>query len=107
MSKNIINVRTFDPKFPHYIPDGSGRDAFVNYNNGGLGAPRIPFYHESSAFNQKRQTKSPSPLKDAVAFQYRPDGTGRDTYIYCNSGGLKNTSFAPYDEKSFHNSLRA
>ncbi|CDW77992.1 UNKNOWN [Stylonychia lemnae] len=106
MSKNIINVRTYDPKFPHYFADGTGKDAFINYNNGGLALAKIPFHHESSAFYSKRQPQSPSPLKDAVAFQYRPDGTGRDTYIYCNSGGLKNTSFTPYDEKNFHNSLR-
>ena len=28
--------RTFNPKYTHYIGDGSGRDAFIIFTNGGF-----------------------------------------------------------------------
>eukprot|EP00347_Sterkiella_histriomuscorum_P007231 403349757 len=105
--QNGVSLRTYDPKYTHYLTDGGGRDAFVNYNNGGFSAPRVSFYQESSAFMQKRIPQSPSPKKESAAIQYRPDGTGRDSYIYANSGGMKNISFAPYDERNYHNFLRS
>jgi hypothetical protein len=38
---NIIAGRTFDPKFTHYQSDGTGRDTFVVFNNGGLSVPKV------------------------------------------------------------------
>jgi hypothetical protein len=38
---NVLMMRTFDPKYSHYFSDGSGRDTFVNYNNGGFSVPRV------------------------------------------------------------------
>jgi len=32
---------------------------------------------------------SPSPAKDAVTFYYQSDGTGRDSYVLKNNGGLR------------------
>lgn len=34
--------------------------------------------------------KDHSPLKEAMRINYRADGTGRDTYVVSNSGGLVN-----------------
>ena len=28
--------RTEDPKHPHYMPDGMGRDTFITFHNGGF-----------------------------------------------------------------------
>jgi len=28
--------RTFSPKYTHYLPDGQGRDVYINDNNGGF-----------------------------------------------------------------------
>jgi hypothetical protein len=49
---------------------------------------------------------SSSPRKEAVAFEYRSDGTGRDSYILMNSGGLKNNYYNMTGEKFFKDSLR-
>jgi len=37
--------------------------------------------------NTLRDTK-PKPVKDAMPLLYHADGTGRDTYVISNSGGL-------------------
>jgi hypothetical protein len=63
------------------------------YNNGGLSIPR--FYnpqigtHYMSFKPSNLSSVSPSPRKEAMAVEYRSDGTGRDSYIVQNSGGLK------------------
>ena len=49
---------------------------------------------------------SPSPRKESPPFEYRSDGTGRDSYIVVNSGGLKNKSGYQTGESFFKNSLR-
>lgn len=60
-----------------------------------------------STFIYRNQVKSlsPSPLKEATAVDYRSDGSGRDSYIIQNSGGLKN-NFRHTGEKFFKDSLR-
>ena len=39
-TQHVMNLRTFDPKLPHYFSSGSGRDQFIMYNNGGFGIPK-------------------------------------------------------------------
>ena len=34
------------------------------------------------------------PMRD-VGVQYKTNGTGRDTYIYCNNGGYSDVSYGP------------
>mmetsp|Transcript_34706 Transcript_34706/g.53233 ORF Transcript_34706/g.53233 Transcript_34706/m.53233 type:complete len:248 (-) Transcript_34706:765-1508(-) len=63
-------------------------------NNGGLnrvdkrgmGHTGVHFYKFNSNV-QKRQ--SPSPRKEATTFYYQSDGTGRDSYVLKNNGGLR------------------
>lgn len=38
---HVLMLRTFDPKYSHYFSDGTGRDNFVNYNNGGFSVPKV------------------------------------------------------------------
>jgi hypothetical protein len=38
---SVVPIRTFDPKYTHYYADGNGRDAFINYNNGGYSVPKV------------------------------------------------------------------
>jgi len=28
--------RSYIPKYPSYVPDGMGRDTYINHNNGGM-----------------------------------------------------------------------
>lgn len=76
--------RTNYPKYTTYWGDGNGRDQYVVFNNGGL--------HDLRDFKGPQGTNGfnlgpnlpyhgVTPKKDASAFDYVPDGTGRDTYI--------------------------
>jgi len=49
---------------------------------------------------------TPSPRKEASAVDYRSDGSGRDSYIIQNSGGLKN-DYKQSGEKVFRDTLRS
>ena len=110
MSSNIvIQPRTFDPKFQHYHHDGSGRDTFVGFNNGGLAIAKLHNPHDTTKFyhSPRKHNYSPSsPRKDGIALEYRSDGSGRDSYILHNSGGLKNTPLHLTGDRFFKQTLR-
>ena len=82
-------MRTISPKYASYFGDGSGRDTYVVLNNGGL-------THADKAHMMKRpfrnttQNRDRTPLKNAVPLTYHSDGSGRDSYVIQNSGGLVN-----------------
>jgi hypothetical protein len=48
--QHVVNMRTYDPKYAHYYSNGSGRDQFIAYNNGGFSIPRIPNPSQATAF---------------------------------------------------------
>lgn len=56
--------RTFNPKYTHYLGDGSGRDSYIIKNNGGLCIePARPAKQESTMFFTRRvSTSTPAPL---------------------------------------------
>ena len=49
-SGDVVPLRTFDPKFSHYYSNGSGRDNFIMYNNGGFAEPRYHNPARSTAY---------------------------------------------------------
>ena len=86
--------RTFYPKHVSYFGDGTGRDAQITMANGGLnrvdkvgmGHSGVHFYKYKSNVTSRG---SPSPRKEATTFYYQSDGTGRDSYVLKNNGGLR------------------
>ena len=89
------NTYVKDSKFAFYRSDGQGRDTYILYNNGGTVIPRR---FASSVDNLTKKYKvantkhghiKPSNTNTwaKVSF-YRPDGSGRDTYIKDNEGGF-------------------
>ena len=73
----------------HYHNDGTGRDTFVSMDQGNFmkmykPAPAVPV----TSFVQKRQYDPPAPVIHSRAVQYHSDGTGRDSYVGWNKGGL-------------------
>ena len=50
--------------------------------------------------------RSTSPRKEAMPVEYRSDGTGRDSYIVCNSGGMKQIFNKTCGEQFFKETLR-
>ena len=99
--------RTENIKYTTYWGDGSGRDGHIVFANGGLhdlrnyqgSKPRHPFDHMKGAHRRVSQ-----PRKEETAFDYVPDGTGRDSYIIFNYG-LKANYRSSY--KEFERGLRS
>lgn len=82
----------------NYFCDGTGRDTFVKNSNGGFykaysPAPAYPV----TSFMQKRRYNPPAPIMKSRGVQYHSDGTGRDSYIGFNQGGL-----TAYGSKTVH-----
>ena len=99
--------RTFYPKYVTYTGDGSGRDGYVVFTNGGLHGTRDyrgPQRKPGFDVNRGRAPKPYiGPQKDATAFDYVPDGSGRDSYVIFNYG-LKANYRSGY--KDFERGLR-
>ncbi len=99
-------MRTMSPKYASYFGDGSGRDSYIVLNNGGLTSTDKK-YMMSRPFRNTIQNKNKSPLKDAVSHTYHSDGTGRDSYVISNSGGLVNDyGITKKSEVLFRSTLR-
>ena len=56
--------------------------------------------------NQACQFKKPVGSKEATAFRYFGDGTGRDSYVVADSGGLVPKYVNKGVNNNFYNSLR-
>jgi len=82
------------PNIILYTRDGTGRDSYISYNDGGFWKdndqkirlkPKFPFTPSSTQHSFR---------KTPVATHYHSDGFGRDSYIFYNNGGLTN-GFTP------------
>ena len=82
-------ARSSNPTYVSYTGDGSGRDSYIILNNGGLTHESKEHMMWSSQIRRTPGVTQKSPHKGAVGFQYRSDGSGRDSYVLQNSGGLK------------------
>ena len=86
----------------HYNPNGEGRDTYIYVNNGGVEKNKYPYVFNEESRVTRRSFSPGSPRLDAKPLRYKPDGSGRDTYIGVNHGGL----FSSYQKHSFYKSLR-
>lgn len=88
---NPLSV-SFRAKYTKYVPDLTGRDQYITVNNGGLA--KIPFKPNSRSIfapGPKPGRSQSCSLAQARAVKYTSDGSGRDFYVTCNSGGLEQT----------------
>ena len=80
-------MRTHNPTYANYSGNGTGRDSYIIINNGGLaGSDKKNMMWRSTM--RSNQDLRAMPSKTGVAFTYYSDGTGRDSYVIKNSGGL-------------------
>lgn len=85
--------RTASPTLNPYIYDGEGRDMYIGFNNGGFWNKRfIPGTSFEPGSTKSNRYRFRTSSKDAVSFTYHSDGSGRDSYILINSGGLNRQS---------------
>lgn len=92
------------PKTLYYHSNGSGRDVYITYDNGGSFFPNGAVPRSSSMRNLALRPKSAGSIS-AKSLRYVPDGSGRDGYIKVTDGGLHFPGPRPLAE--FKSSLRA
>ena len=81
--------RTFRPSFTAYNSNGEGRDIYIQYNNGGFWKMDILPGQNINKNSKGSNYRFRSLNHRAAPFKYLSDGSGRDSYISCNDGGLK------------------
>lgn len=95
------------PKFANYRTDGTGRDTYINFNNGGHHQDNISFKYSSKRGLNIFNNGKPYNVISKLAI-YRTDGSGRDQYIVKDCGGFFNSTgnshnfkdtFRQYDKK--------
>ena len=95
--------RTFTGRISSYSPDGFGRDSYIACNNGGIfKAGSLTRYNRKSSMDRSKIAPPLVQVQAKIA-RYESDGTGRDSYVSSNVGGL---AFNP-KSKPFHTSLRS
>ena len=87
-----MNVSVISGKTRIYNTNGTGRDTYIGFNNGGNTLIYSPIKGESSGRLQSlkshfRNGGGGSPCR---TLHYRVDGTGRDSYIHDTDGGFTN-----------------
>ena len=80
-------MRTHNPTYASYSGDGTGRDSYIILNNGGLTREPKKNMMLKAVIKSSRDLR-PIVSKPTPTFKYRSDGTGRDSYVLKNSGGL-------------------
>ena len=80
MSNDKKFFKVISSKFIHYLPDGLGRDDYINSDNGGL-LRNIHVGLKKEAFQYPKFNHLYNLKKDAFSVKYRSDGTGRDSYV--------------------------
>ena len=99
-------MRTHNPTYASYCGDGTGRDSYIILNNGGLSRSPKQGMQWPAVRKTPRDLRA-MPSKKAMAFTYRSDGTGRDSYVLNNSGGLVNDFRGSKADNFFVGQLRS
>ncbi len=81
-------VIPLSPSWTRYSPDGQGRDDYIRFDNGGLlgNLYKIRSKEDFGVFDNKKYYNI---QKNLAPLQYISDGSGRDSYVLHQSGGLK------------------
>ena len=92
---------SMNPKVSIYHSNGSGRDTYINYDNGGFRRMCPSNYRiiYSTIRNESTKATNINP-KFPI---YKSNGRGRDSYIYSSCGGFYKVN----DYRGFVNSLRS
>ena len=86
-TRNLFN-RTVKTNIILYPTDGMGRDGYITHNNGGFWKEHIKPVVPKESFNHYKYARFRSLGRTPPMWNYHSDGTGRDSYILYNFGGL-------------------
>ena len=94
MSQILFN-RTVKTNIILYPTDGTGRDCYITYNNAGFWKDNIKRYSLDEKYKRSSFARFHSLKKIPPTWNYHADGTGRDSYILYDYGGLVNMYKTP------------
>ena len=97
------NYHNVMPKTQNYFSDGSGRDTYICYDNGGYQYPSLKNPGNKRGFSRPASAASAAPSRSQ---HYTSDGSGRDSYIKHGDGGMHNISRLDDYGSAFRQSLR-
>ena len=90
-----------------YNTDGTGRDTYVSFNNGGNTAMFQPaLAQKSGAFRSPGSNFKMGGGSPGKRLHYHVDGTGRDSYIHVTDGGFTSKYGKFNDRDAYVNNLR-
>lgn len=91
------------PQFVLYSADGKGRDLYISSNSGGFSKKYSHGLEINDKFPKKIKFKYPNVGLHPAPLVYRSDGSGRDSYILREAGGLREDikSLKSYQLKDF------
>ena len=86
---SIINLgRTTRTNMVFYSTDGMGRDGYITYNDGGFWKDNIKKISLKPDYPRYKYKIFHSLIHKPAPFTYQSDGSGRDSYVIENNGGL-------------------
>lgn len=94
MSQILFN-RTVKTNIIIYPTDGTGRDGYITFNNAGFWKDNIKRYSLQEKYKRSSFARYRSIRKIPPIWNYHSDGTGRDTYVLYDFGGLINNYKTP------------
>ncbi len=91
MSHNNQNLKDLSllPQYVHYLADGKGRDIYISSNSGGFSKYHSHGLDTKETYPAKVKFKFSYPQLHSAPLVYRSDGSGRDSYILREAGGLR------------------
>ena len=105
MSNNPIFNRTVKTNIILYQTDGFGRDGYIAYNDAGFWKENIKPIIPKEVFQRPPFSVFRSLRNIPPIWTYYSDGSGRDSYVYYNNGGLKR-QFSPLAGQNLQKFLR-
>ena len=104
LTNNLFN-RTVKTNIILYSTDGKGRDGYITYNDAGFWKENIKQIVPKETFARVPFRVFHSLRRIPPIWTYYSDGSGRDSYVYYNNGGLKK-QFNPLAGQNLQNFLR-
>ncbi|CAD8107154.1 unnamed protein product [Paramecium primaurelia] len=107
MKVNNIKTEAQYGRANYYYSDGTGRDTYIQFDNGGLTMHAQRCHQpQIGSFQPKRNGPIFRPQSSNKTLHYVSDGSGRDKYVLDNHGGLMNTNGDRHWLVSFKQGLR-
>ncbi|CAD8095446.1 unnamed protein product [Paramecium primaurelia] len=107
MKTGNIKTEAQYAKANFYYSDGTGRDTYVQFDNGGLTLHAQRCHQPPvGSFQPKKSNKIYRPQSSNKTLHYISNGSGRDNYILDSHGGLMNTCADRHWLVSFKQGLR-